>query len=702
MNPNGQSEAEGIGHPNFWGFSPSVDLLDRMYVDGGDSQPLFTHPSVDLTTLNAAATAIFAPHLAAVANNTSTGTVDLSAAKSSATALLSHCSSSAASASSLTNAGPSTATSFTPTAALNMLQLHAGDARHTIHTLSQLPRWRRAIAPASASITSAPSDAREPDREHVALYTAEPSLEGLARHCLLLTVATDEALSAPVRARLLLALHSNALLTWPQYHYLAARAVPRVLLLVEEETGPLAPLVDVAWLKGREKDDLATVIRDWVGAAAGTISTAVNSSNSSGSGSGGSSGSGTTNISSSLSGSNGDESVTADPDLTTGPAAAAHVPGGHQEGRAGVVRMVSAGMREERARWAKWQRRVVALEAATLANAKGGRAGSIKDDGHGSSAAAVGSVNTKNKTTPAATSESTGKSVADATTTVSDKTASQAVAAADDDDDGDSASVMARFGLFITEDSSAGDVKRKKSKKTTVAKPKAMTGASASASSSASASATAAPSASSESKVADDAADFVVSPFPLYYPPPPPFTPNPAALPPSSSLAPSASVLSLAKLRDTRVRAYLGQRFDSRLNLFDFDLTFRLQGTCSVVHGWNYKRWRETGQAYEDEPTNKTPATARNGEQNPLSQSNLCNTLTPASAGSASAGPSHDSGNSIALNSAAAAVPAGSGAFVWSNSTLISRREATDVSTAASRSRYSTQNNGGSGPQQQQ
>lgn len=47
------------------------------------------------------------------------------------------------------------------------------------------------------------------------------------------------------------------------------------------------------------------------------------------------------------------------------------------------------------------------------------------------------------------------------------------------------------------------------------------------------------------------------------------------------------------------MRAYFGTRYDSRANMYDWDYTFRLRPVCSGIHSQHYRRWRESGQAYE-------------------------------------------------------------------------------------------------------
>ncbi|KAK3727505.1 hypothetical protein QZH41_018379, partial [Actinostola sp. cb2023] len=50
---------------------------------------------------------------------------------------------------------------------------------------------------------------------------------------------------------------------------------------------------------------------------------------------------------------------------------------------------------------------------------------------------------------------------------------------------------------------------------------------------------------------------------------------------------------------EARLRRYLGVRYDSRVNVFDWDLVMKLQKMASIVHSYEYKGWREHGVAFE-------------------------------------------------------------------------------------------------------
>lgn len=55
----------------------------------------------------------------------------------------------------------------------------------------------------------------------------------------------------------------------------------------------------------------------------------------------------------------------------------------------------------------------------------------------------------------------------------------------------------------------------------------------------------------------------------------------------------------IALYRDTRVRANLGTRYDARENLADWDYQAILRTSAGVVHGRQYRGWRENGVAFE-------------------------------------------------------------------------------------------------------
>ncbi|KXJ14500.1 Dynein assembly factor 3, axonemal [Exaiptasia diaphana] len=50
---------------------------------------------------------------------------------------------------------------------------------------------------------------------------------------------------------------------------------------------------------------------------------------------------------------------------------------------------------------------------------------------------------------------------------------------------------------------------------------------------------------------------------------------------------------------ESRLRQYLGVRYDSRENIFDWDLVMKLQKMASIVNSHEYKGWREHGVAFE-------------------------------------------------------------------------------------------------------
>ena len=58
------------------------------------------------------------------------------------------------------------------------------------------------------------------------------------------------------------------------------------------------------------------------------------------------------------------------------------------------------------------------------------------------------------------------------------------------------------------------------------------------------------------------------------------------------------NLLDLSKCWEYRLRQHLGVRYDSRENVFDWDYSMRLKDVASVVNWQEYKRWRETGVAF--------------------------------------------------------------------------------------------------------
>ena len=53
------------------------------------------------------------------------------------------------------------------------------------------------------------------------------------------------------------------------------------------------------------------------------------------------------------------------------------------------------------------------------------------------------------------------------------------------------------------------------------------------------------------------------------------------------------------ELRDRRMRALHGQRYDHRTGLVDWDYNATIKPAASIIHGKLYRHWRETGVAFE-------------------------------------------------------------------------------------------------------
>ncbi|WAR01530.1 DAAF3-like protein [Mya arenaria] len=59
-------------------------------------------------------------------------------------------------------------------------------------------------------------------------------------------------------------------------------------------------------------------------------------------------------------------------------------------------------------------------------------------------------------------------------------------------------------------------------------------------------------------------------------------------------------VFEVSKYWDLRIRKLLGTRYDSRINVYDWDYQMRLvQREADIIHSHEYKYWRENGQAFE-------------------------------------------------------------------------------------------------------
>jgi len=57
--------------------------------------------------------------------------------------------------------------------------------------------------------------------------------------------------------------------------------------------------------------------------------------------------------------------------------------------------------------------------------------------------------------------------------------------------------------------------------------------------------------------------------------------------------------VSAVGLRDHRIRAHFGDKYDNRVGVVDWDYQVRVRPAASVIHSKLYRDWRLTGVAYE-------------------------------------------------------------------------------------------------------
>lgn len=61
----------------------------------------------------------------------------------------------------------------------------------------------------------------------------------------------------------------------------------------------------------------------------------------------------------------------------------------------------------------------------------------------------------------------------------------------------------------------------------------------------------------------------------------------------------SFCVMLAVGLRDHRIRAHFGDKFDNRDGVVDWDYQMRVKPAAGVIHSKLYREWRLTGVAYE-------------------------------------------------------------------------------------------------------
>lgn len=165
--------------------------------------------------------------------------------------------------------------------AIRILQVASYDARHTIHTLCHSSRHDGALGPGVMPSSSEGSVVSPAVRAvHLHLHEEEP--EGLARHLLLLSVLLDGSLPTKDRIQTLLEIHGNALVRQRTAEYLDQRGRALEDLLValgggasEEEAAAacsergdesgacLAKMLDLSMLKFQERDLIVEALQKY-------------------------------------------------------------------------------------------------------------------------------------------------------------------------------------------------------------------------------------------------------------------------------------------------------------------------------------------------------------------------------------------------------------------------------------------------------
>jgi len=104
--------------------------------------------------------------------------------------------------------------------------------------------------------------AQKNSEKKVRLYLFDTPIESLARHLLLLAIATDWELPLQKRVNIFLEVLGNAKVQERTSKYIAKVATNLVRFVCNDE-GPLRRLVDLSYLKFRETDALEQILKSW-------------------------------------------------------------------------------------------------------------------------------------------------------------------------------------------------------------------------------------------------------------------------------------------------------------------------------------------------------------------------------------------------------------------------------------------------------
>lgn len=128
-----------------------------------------------------------------------------------------------------------------PSTPLTVALVGCGDIRHVLVTLSRLKRW--------------------PERDITFVFVDnEPEI--IARHLLLLQIVFDPLLGARECAEVFLEVYGNCRLRPKTMEYVSQKA-GQLIDLVTNGTGFLSSLIDLSWLKFKDRDDLVDLFQSW-------------------------------------------------------------------------------------------------------------------------------------------------------------------------------------------------------------------------------------------------------------------------------------------------------------------------------------------------------------------------------------------------------------------------------------------------------